>query len=102
MLRITAGDTATKITLELEGDLVGVWVSELFEAWTAARRALNGRTLSIDLSAVGHVDKAGEYLLALFRCNGAQLAGTGLVTGNLIRTISQDWPLFGSQTNREA
>jgi ABC-type transporter Mla MlaB component len=96
MLRITAQDTPTKITLALEGNLVGVWVGEFLNAWRAAQNSLNGRELSVDLSSVGHVDKTGEYLLALVHCHGGQLAGSGLMTGHLIETIAQEWPVDGA------
>ncbi len=87
MLRITTRIEPEKATLQIEGELTGIWVSELFDAW----RALDGRSLSIDLSEVCRVDKAGEYLLALMRTNGAELVGTGLVAGDLIQGIVRDW-----------
>ena len=93
MLRITAQDTPANITLELEGNLVGVWVGEFLNAWRAAKETLNGRELKVDLSSVGRVDKTGEYLLALVHCHGGHLAGSGLMTGHLIDTIAQEWPV---------
>lgn len=94
MLRITTENEPATITLKLEGDLTGVWVSELFEAWRAAARNLSGRLLQIDLTGVGRVDKAGEYLLALMRCTSAtRLAGSGIITADLIRAIARDWPV---------
>lgn len=87
MLRITTRTEPEKATLLLEGELAGIWVSELFDA----TRALSGQSLSIDLSGVCRVDKAGEYLLALMRSNGAELVGTGLVAGDLIQGIVRDW-----------
>lgn len=98
MLRITVQTEPAKVTLQLEGELTGVWVCELFDAWRTVLRTLDRRFLRIDLTGVSRVDKAGEYLLALIRCNGgAQLSGSGLIVGDLIRTITRDWPL-----NREA
>lgn len=87
MLRITTLTEPAKATLQVEGELTGIWVSELFDAW----RALNGQPLSIDLSGICRVDKAGEYLLALMRTNGAELVGTGLVADDLIQGIVRDW-----------
>jgi len=93
MLRIKTQETSKRITLTLEGDLSGVEVCEFLSAWREARRALDGRVLSIDLSGTVRIDKAGEYLLALIRCHGSQLSGSGLVIGNLLETIAGDWPL---------
>ena len=108
MLRITTETDSARVKLKLEGDLTGIWVSELLDAWRAASRNLNGRTLQIDLTGVGRVDKAGEYLLALVRCTfGAQLISSGLMTADLVRAIARDWPAEIHKTklhttNREA
>lgn len=102
MLRITTRRNETKQTLQLEGDLVGVWVCDLLMAWRAARRASDGRTLQIDLSAVNRVDRAGEYLLALAHCHGSQLTGSGIAMRGLISTIANEWPRSNSHVNKEA
>jgi ABC-type transporter Mla MlaB component len=103
MLRITNETDSATVKLKLEGDLTGIWVSELLDAWRAASRNLNGRTLEIDLTDVGHVDKAGEYLLALARCTcGTQLTGSGVITAALVRTIARDWPIAIQKANKEA
>ncbi len=78
--------------MTLEGDLSGVEVCEFLQAWREARRLLSGRALTVDLSNVGRVDKAGEFLLALIRCHGSQLIGSGLVIGSLLESIAGDWP----------
>ena len=46
MLRITARQEKAKVVLQLEGDLTGIWVGDLLIAWRAARRSLDGRTLT--------------------------------------------------------
>jgi ABC-type transporter Mla MlaB component len=103
MLRITAETESATVTLKLEGDLTGIWVGELLDAWRATAGNLNGRTLRIDLNGVARVDKAGEYLLALARCTcGAQLIGSGFVTADLVRSIARDWPIATQEINKEA
>jgi ABC-type transporter Mla MlaB component len=102
MLRINTRQENAKVTLQLEGDLTGAWVGDVLIAWRAARRVLNGRTLQIDLSAVGSIDKAGEYLLALVHCHGSQLTGSGVATRHLIRTIAHEWPGANSHVRKEA
>jgi ABC-type transporter Mla MlaB component len=92
MLRIQTKDSAERITLALQGDLTGVWVCEFLHAWREANRALNGRNLAVDLSDVGRVDNAAEYLLALVRCSGTMLTGRGVVIGFLLETIAANWP----------
>jgi ABC-type transporter Mla MlaB component len=103
MLRITTEAEPKKVTLKLEGELTGIWVSELFDAWRAALPTLGFRVLSIDLSAVGRVDKAGEYLLALMRCTtGTLLTGCGIVSRDLVSSIARDWPVADSHAVKEA
>jgi ABC-type transporter Mla MlaB component len=102
MLRITVRHEKTKRVLQLEGDLAGVWVRDFVMAWHAARRGLAARTLQIDLSAVGRIDQAGEYLLALVHSHGSELIGSGIATRGLIRTIAREWPCTNSQTNKES
>lgn len=103
MLRITSDTEANKTTLKLEGELTGIWVSELFEAWRGALATIGLRALCIDLSAVSRVDKAGEYLLALMRCtSGTQLVGSGILMAGLIDCISRDWPTAHSTAHKEA
>jgi len=90
MLRITTQDSPNQITLKLEGDLSGVEVCEFLNAWRDARRSLDARLVVVELSGVGRVDRAGEYLLALIRCHGSQLSGCGLVIGDLLETINNE------------
>jgi anti-anti-sigma regulatory factor len=91
MLRITVHERPDQITLRLEGDLSGTWVSELEDSWRAARATLAGRRLSIDLTGVEHVDGAGRYLLALLGLSGADLLASGTAMTELVRTVTGNW-----------
>jgi ABC-type transporter Mla MlaB component len=72
MLRITTHSTADSITFQLEGRLVGPWVTELRDCWR--RTPCDGkRVVRIDLRAVTYVDAAGEELLADLYRQGADL-----------------------------
>ena len=102
VLRINVQDTPTKITLAPEGDLTGVWVCEFLNEWRVARRSLNDRVLCVDLTRVGRVDLAGQFLLALIRSNGAQLTGAGIVIRDLINTIADDWPVRTLKSAKES
>ena len=102
MLRITAHQEKAKVILQLEGDLTGIFAGDFPTAWRDYRKVLDGRTLHIDLSAVGRIDKSGEYLLALAHCHGSQLIGSGVATRHLIRTISREWPCTTSHISKEA
>jgi len=92
MLKITLEDRPNEVTLKLEGNLAGAWVTELEDCWRSAHSTLDGRPLSLDLSAVEQVDRAGRYLLALLSFNGAQLITSGAVMTDLARSIAANWP----------
>lgn len=92
MLRITVQPEPNGIRLKLEGDLAGAWVSEVEDSWRATRAMRGDRPLYLDLTAVGHVDLAGRYLLGLMRCRGAHLIAAGIQMTELVRAIDDDWP----------
>ena len=92
MLRITVQPEPDRIRLMLEGDLAGAWVAELEHSWRATAAIRDGRPLHLDLTGVGHIDRAGRYLLGLLHCNGARLIATGTLTTALVRTLEDQWP----------
>jgi anti-anti-sigma regulatory factor len=89
MLRITVQPEPDRIRLKLEGDLAGMWVSEVEDSWRATR---GDRPLYLDLTGVEHIDRAGRYLLGLLHCSGAHLIASGISTTELVRTLKNDWP----------
>jgi ABC-type transporter Mla MlaB component len=75
MLRITTHFTADELTFQLEGRLVGPWVTELRDCWRT-NPGDGKRAIHIDLRAVTYVDAAGKELLTdLFRHGAGLLAG---------------------------
>jgi len=92
MLRISVEDEPRQVTLRLEGKLAGAWVKELEDTWREVDARRNGRPLSLDVSAVEHVDQAGEYLLALVARRGVRLIASGVVMRELCRKIDAGWP----------
>jgi ABC-type transporter Mla MlaB component len=93
MLRITVQDEPDQVTLKLEGNLGGIWVTELEDSWRAANSTFNGHSFRLDLTAVDRVDSAGNYLLALLHRSGVQLIASGIVMQELVRSLARDWPL---------
>ena len=92
MLRISVESEPGQVRLKLEGKLSGIWVDELEDAWREVESTRCGRSLCLDLSAVEHVDRAGEYLLALVARSGAQLIVSGTALRELSRKIAAGWP----------
>ena len=78
MLRITVAETATEQRWTLEGRLVGPWVGELRTRWKERHRAQNGRTCTVDLSAVTFIDKGGRRLLRIMSKEATQFIATSI------------------------
>jgi ABC-type transporter Mla MlaB component len=88
MLRITTHRDNETVRLQVEGELVGVWVKELEFAWRSARSSLAGRRLQVDLTGTTQVDMAGQYLLALLHKENAQFLISGPWMRGLISEIT--------------
>jgi hypothetical protein len=76
MLRITVVETATDQGWTLEGRLVRPWVGELRTRWKERHRAQNGRTCTVDLSAVTFIDKGGQRVLRIMSKEATQFIAT--------------------------
>jgi hypothetical protein len=75
MLRIDTIETASAITLELHGRLIGPWVPLLEALW---KNAEAGRCIAVDLTDVTAIDGAGRYLLRLMEAKSVTLVGGGI------------------------
>ena len=91
MLRIDTIETASAITLELHGRLIGPWVPLLEALWRSTEDRPAGRTLAVDLTDVTAIDGAGRYLLRLMEAKNVTLEGGGIG----VRAVLDDEPLLG-------
>jgi hypothetical protein len=87
MLRITVAETATEQRWTLEGRLVGPWVGELRTRWKERHRPQNGRTCTVDLSAVTFIDKGGQRLLRIMSKEATQFVATSIY----IKRVLDQW-----------
>jgi hypothetical protein len=78
MLRIDTIETASEITLELHGRLIGPWVPLLEALWRSIEGDPAGRTFAAELTDVTAIDGAGRYLLRLMEAKNVTLAGGGI------------------------
>ncbi len=92
MLKITVQPRGPEVCLKLEGSIAGPWVQDLEECWREVSSSPAGRSTSLDLTDVGHVDDAGRYLLALIARAGTRLVSGGVATKGLLESIERDWP----------
>ena len=91
MLRITVAETATEQRWTLEGRLIGPWVGELRTRWKERHRAQNGRTYTVDLSAVTFIDKGGKRLLRIMSKEATQFIATSIY----IKRVFDQWKPSG-------
>jgi len=97
MLRITVAETATEQRWTLEGRLVEPWVGELGTRWKERRRAQNGRTCTVDLSAVTFIDKGGQRLLRIMSKEATQFIATNIY----IKRVLNQWEPSGKRGLRK-
>jgi ABC-type transporter Mla MlaB component len=90
MLRITVAETATEQRWTIEGRLVEPWVGELRTCWKKRHRAQNGRTCTVDLSAVTFIDKSGQRLLRTMSIEGPQFIATGIYIRHVLDQLKPD------------
>jgi hypothetical protein len=90
MLRITVAETATEQRWTLEGRLIGPWVAELRTNWKNRHRAQNGRTCTVDLSAVTFIDKRGKGLLRAMSKEGPQFVATGRYSNRVLDQLKSN------------
>jgi ABC-type transporter Mla MlaB component len=97
MLRITVAETATEQRWTLEGRLVGPWAGQLRTRWKERHRAQNGRTCTVDLSAVTFIDTGGRRLLRIMSKNATQFIATSIY----IKRVLDQWEPSGKHGLRE-
>ena len=78
MLRIDTIETASAITLELHGRLIGLWVPLLESLWRTTEGCPSAKNLAVDLTDLTAIHGAGRYLLRLMKAKSVTLAGGGI------------------------
>jgi anti-anti-sigma regulatory factor len=92
MMRITIHEQADSLTFQVEGKLVGPWVSELEHCW---QQTVSGRPISavrVDLSEVTHIDASGKQLLATMHGQGAELIAACCLMKAVVAEVSETSP----------
>jgi hypothetical protein len=72
------------LTVRLEGEILGAWVSAVRDACAARRR----RPRRLDLAAVTYVDAAGVQLLRELMAEGVEIAACSSFVGELLHLES--------------
>jgi hypothetical protein len=93
MMRITVAETVTEQRWTLEGRLVGPWVGEPRTRWKERHPAQNGRTCTVDLSAVTFIDKGGQRLSRIMSKEATQFIATSIY----IKHVLDQWKSIGKR-----
>jgi hypothetical protein len=78
MLRIDTTETASRVTFELQGRLIGPWVPLLESLWRSSECQCGRGSIAVDLTGVTAIDRAGRYLLRLMEAKSVMLEGGGI------------------------
>ncbi len=89
MLKITTQTYPTSTVFELQGRLVGPWVTELESCWRKAA-ASSDRPVRILLCAVTFIDDKGRDLLVEMYRHGAELVAEGCMNKAIVERIMQE------------
>jgi outer membrane protein TolC/ABC-type transporter Mla MlaB component len=87
MLRITTEKKRGKITLIIEGRLVGPWVGALEQCWRQLRASGPEEKFQIDLCGVSFIDAPGKVLLKEIHRQGGQLVAEGCLNQAIVEEI---------------
>lgn len=79
--RVTVKDGPDRAIMKLEGKMVGPWVRECRQTWTALLSSLSARKLALDLCGVTFVDESGLGLLReIYRATRADIVANSPLT----------------------
>lgn len=73
---------------ELSGDLSGVEVAKLDQAWRTAASTFDGKVLAVDITFLTGVDQKGRELLRRWSKSGAYLIGSSNASRSLVEAIT--------------
>ncbi len=90
MLKITVQRRADRISLRLDGRLLGPWVDTLEQDWLTTLRVRNPRPIVVDLTEVSFVDPAGRELLTRMCAQGGRLLASGIQSGPMALEIVRE------------
>ena len=79
-------DGPSTFRFELSGNLAGIEVTRLAQAWRTAASTLDGKTLAIDITFLKAFDEAGRRLLEQWWLGGAHLVASSPASQALFET----------------
>src|SRR6266404_8824405 len=78
-------ETSAEEKWTLQGQLVGLWVSEMRKTWKKAHRTDSNLKCIVDLNDVTSIDRKGEGLLRAMSKQGVQFIASGIYIKHLLQ-----------------
>jgi anti-anti-sigma regulatory factor len=88
MLMITRQIGEQGLTLRLEGQLAGAWVTELAATWSSILPCLSEKSVLVDLAGVTFIDAQGLEILNIVARQGAAIVAPGSLNQDLVEEIN--------------
>jgi anti-anti-sigma regulatory factor len=87
MLKITLHDTPEQLQFQLEGRLIGAWVTEFEQCWSTAASIRGGRKVVVDLRDVTFIDEPGKDLLRRLTAQDVDLVARDALTKAIVEEV---------------
>ncbi len=88
MLRITCQQDPKGPIVQLEGRLVGPWVSEFEKYWQSFLQSDSIGNIQVDLRGVTAIDESGKNLLGQVHHSGGTFIASGCLTKSIVEQVT--------------
>ena len=89
MFRVTTRIENGDLVVKVEGSLAEPWVRELEACWRETVPVPGAARVTVDLTAVCHVDDSGRVLMERMYRDGASFIARGCVMPEVVREIAE-------------
>lgn len=89
-MKLSVQNGAGRLTIKLEGRVIGEWTAELQRTWDDLKSSLGPRQVYLDLCDVIYLDENGKRILhEIFAATGAEFLADSPLTKQFVNEITQ-------------
>lgn len=89
-MKISVHDDMGKLTLKIEGRIIGDWATELKRTWDGLKASLGSKKLCLDICDVIYLDDEGKRILhGIFAATGAEFLADSPLTKQFVNEIKK-------------
>lgn len=89
-MKISVQDDVGRLTLKVEGRVIGEWAEELHRTWDDLEASLGSKKLYLDICNVIYLDDNGKRILhGIFTATGAEFLADSPLTKQFVSEIKQ-------------